>query len=73
MKYWSEESKNPAVLNKILEGLKIPTNCIGVRVPISTEAVKKMRKSYHLIKVLRRNYQILEKGQFLLHQQSLKC
>ena len=34
MKYWSEESKNPVVVNKILDGLKIPANCSGVRVPI---------------------------------------
>ena len=34
MKYWSEESKNPAVVNKILEGLKIPTKCNSVPAPI---------------------------------------
>ena len=30
MKYWSEESKNPIVVNKILDGLKIPANCSGM-------------------------------------------
>ena len=34
MKQWSEESKNPVVMNKILDGLKIPANCTGIRVPI---------------------------------------
>ena len=29
MKYWSEESKNPVVVTKILDGLKIPANCSG--------------------------------------------
>ena len=44
MKYWSEESKNHVVVNKILDGLKIPSNCSGVRVPILNEAVAKNRK-----------------------------
>ena len=34
MKYWSEESKNPAVVNKIPDGLNIPTICSGIRLPI---------------------------------------
>ena len=44
MKYWSEESKNPVVVNKILDGLKIPANCSGICVPILNEAVAKSRK-----------------------------
>ena len=44
MKYWSEESKNPVVVNKILDGLKIPANCSGIRVPILNKAVAKNRK-----------------------------
>ena len=44
MKYWSEESKNPAVVIEIVDGLKIPANCIGVRVPMLNEAVAKNRK-----------------------------
>ena len=44
MKYWSEESKNSAVVNKILDGLKIPANCSVIRVPILNEAVAKNRK-----------------------------
>ena len=32
-------------MNKILDGLKIPANCSGVRVPISNEAVAKNRKT----------------------------
>ena len=43
-KYWSEESKNPAVVNKILDGLKIPANCSGIFVPILNEVVAKNRK-----------------------------
>ena len=44
MKYWSEESKNPVVVNKILDGLKIPTNCDDTRVSILNEAVAKNRR-----------------------------
>ena len=44
MKYWSEESKNPVVVNKILDGLKILANCSGIRLPILNEAVAKNRK-----------------------------
>ena len=44
LKYWSEESKNPVVVNKILDGLKIPANCSGICVPILNEAVAKNRK-----------------------------
>ena len=34
MKYWSKKSRNPLVVNKILDGFKFSTNCRGVRVPI---------------------------------------
>ena len=34
IKYWSEESKNLVVVKKILDGLKIPANCSGIRVTI---------------------------------------
>ena len=44
MKYWSEESKNPVVVTKILDGLKIPANCSGICIPILNEAVAKNRK-----------------------------
>ena len=44
VKYWSEESKNPVVVTKILDGLKIPANCSGICVPILNEAVAKNRK-----------------------------
>ena len=44
MKYWSKESKNPVVVNKILDGLKIPASCSGICVPILNEAVAKIRK-----------------------------
>ena len=44
MKYWSEESKNPVVVSKTLDGLKIPANCGGICVPILNEAVVKNRK-----------------------------
>ena len=44
-KYRFAESKNPVVVKKILEGLKILANCIGVRVPILNEDVAKNRKN----------------------------
>ena len=44
MKYWSEESKNPVVMRKILDELKIPANCSGICVTILNEAVAKNRK-----------------------------
>ena len=44
MKYSSEESKNPVVVKKILDGLKIPANCSGICVCMLNEAVAKNRK-----------------------------
>ena len=49
-------------MNIILEGLKIPSTCIGVRVPILNEAVAKNRKLCHFIMELIRDCQILKKG-----------
>ena len=47
MKYWSEESNNPTVVNKVLNGLKIPANCSGICVPILNEALdKKIWENY---------------------------
>ena len=36
--------------NKILEGLKIPVNCSGLRVSVLNEAVTKNRKIMHFHK-----------------------
>ena len=44
MKCCSEESKNPAVVNKILMGLEIPAKCSGIRVHILNEVVAKNGK-----------------------------
>ena len=44
MNFWSEESKNSVMMNKMLDGLKIPANCSGVCVPILHEVVEKTRK-----------------------------
>ena len=41
MKYWSEESKNPVVVNKILDGLKIPTKCSDIDACIKCSCDKK--------------------------------
>ena len=40
MEYWFGESKNPAVVNKILKDLKIPANCSSVCMPTWNEAKK---------------------------------
>ena len=61
MKYWSEESKSPVVVTKILVGLKIPANCSDICVPILSEAVAKKGKFCHFIKELIRDYQIFKK------------
>ena len=60
MKYWSEEYKISVVVNKILDGLKIPTNCSGIRVPILNEAAAKKQKNF--MKDLIRDYQTFKKG-----------
>ena len=41
MKYWSEESKNPVVVNKILEGLRIPTKFSAIDACIKCSCDKK--------------------------------
>ena len=69
MKNWSEESKNPVVVNEILDGLKTPTNCSGIHVPILNEAVAKNKK---IMPFHKRTDQIFIKGQFLIHQPPLK-
>ena len=62
IKCWSEESKNLVVVNKILEGLRIPENSSDVHVPILNEAVAKMGQLCHFIKELIRDDQIFKKG-----------
>ena len=48
MNYWSQESKNLVVVNKILDGLKIPANGRSICVPILNEAVKNRKiMSFH--------------------------
>ena len=43
-KYWADEAKKPAVLSKIMEGLKVPSNCTVLRVPVLNEAVARNRR-----------------------------
>ena len=43
-KYWADEAKKPAVVSKILEGLKVPSNCTILRVPVLNEAVARNRR-----------------------------
>ena len=62
MKYWSEESKNPVVVNKILDGLKIPANCSQIRVPILNEAVAKNRKIMPFHKRVDKRLSNIQKG-----------
>ena len=62
MKYWPEESKNPVVVNKILDGLKIPANCSGIRVPILNEAVAKNRKNMPFHKRADKRLSDIQKG-----------
>ena len=48
-KYWADEAKKPAVVSKIVEGLKVPSNCKVLRVPVLNEAVARNRRilSFH--------------------------
>ena len=62
MKYWSEESKNPVVVTKILDGLKIPANCSGIYVPILNEAVAKNRKMMPFHKRADKRLSDIQKG-----------
>ena len=43
-KYLADEAKNPAVVSKIMEGLKVPSNCMVLRVPVLNEAVERNRR-----------------------------
>ena len=43
-KYWAHEAKKPAVVSKIMEVLKVPSNCMVLRVPVLNEAVARNRK-----------------------------
>ena len=43
-KYGDDEAKKPAVVSKIMEGLKIPSNCTVLRVPVLNEAVARNRR-----------------------------
>ena len=43
-KYWADEAKKPAVVSKIMEGLKVPSNCTVLRVPVLNEAVARNRR-----------------------------
>ena len=62
MKYRSEESKHPVVVNKILDGLKIPVSCSGVYVPILNEAVAKNRKIMQFHKRADKRLSDIQKG-----------
>ena len=43
-KYWADEAKKPAVVSKIMEGLKVHSNCTVLRVPVLNEAVARNRR-----------------------------
>ena len=43
-KYWADEAKKPAVNSKIMKGLKVPSNCTVLRVPVLNEAVSRNRR-----------------------------
>ena len=62
MKYWSEEYKNPVVVNRILDGLKIPANCSRICVPILSEAVDKNRKNMPFHKRADKRLSDIQKG-----------
>ena len=51
------QSRDPVVVNKILEGLKIPQNC---SMPVLLKAAAKNRKPMLVIKELIRDYQIFK-------------
>ena len=42
--YGADEAKKPAVVSKIMEGLKIRSNCTVLRVPVLNEAVARNRR-----------------------------
>ena len=43
-KYLADEAKNPAVVSKIMERLKVPSSCMVLRVPVLNEAVARIEK-----------------------------
>ena len=43
-KYWADETKKPAVVSKVMEGLKVPCNCTVLRVPVLNEVVARNRR-----------------------------
>ena len=43
-KYWADEAKKPAVISKIMEGLKVHSNCTVLRVPVLNDAVARNRR-----------------------------
>ena len=43
-KYWADEAKKPAVVSKIMEWLKLPSNFTVLRVPVLNEAVARNRR-----------------------------
>ena len=43
-KYWTDEAKKPAVVSKMMEKLKVPSNCTVSRVPVLNEAVARNRR-----------------------------
>ena len=62
MRYWSEESKNLVVVNKILDGWEIPANCSGERVSILNEAVAKNSKNMPFHKRADKRLSNIQKG-----------
>ena len=43
-KYWTNEAKKPAVVSKIMEGLKFRSNCTVLRAPVLNQAVDRNRR-----------------------------
>ena len=43
-KYWADKAKKPTVASKIMEWLKVPSNCTFLRVPVLNEAVARNRR-----------------------------
>ena len=61
MKYWSEESKNPVVVTKILDELKSLQIVVVYVYLYQMKLWLKIGKLCHLIKELIRDYQIFKK------------
>ena len=43
-KYWADKAKKPAVISKIMDGLKVHSNCAVLRVPVLNDAVARNRR-----------------------------